>query len=167
MALRNVSPWSVSSGKRLFDLVCAVPLLIALAPLMILIAGAVKVSSRGPILFRQTRIGIGGVCFQIVKFRSMAENSDTGSRLTQGTDRRITGLGRVLRRCKLDELPQLWNVIRGDMSLVGPRPDLPEYFKNLATEHEQVLRLRPGITSPASLRFRDEEDLLARVPAEE
>jgi len=167
MVHRNVSPWSVSTGKRWFDVVCAFPLLIVLTPLMAVIAVAVKLTSRGPVLFRQERIGKDGVCFQILKFRSMVQNSDTGSRLTQGTDRRITGLGRVLRRCKLDELPQLWNVLRGDMSLVGPRPDLPEYCTNPMTVQVQVLRLRPGITSPASLRFSGEEDLLARVSADE
>jgi lipopolysaccharide/colanic/teichoic acid biosynthesis glycosyltransferase len=167
MVQRNLSPWSVSSAKRLFDVVCGVPLLLAFMPLMAVIAAAVKLSSPGPVLFRQTRIGKDGACFEILKFRSMADKSDAGPRLTQRTDQRITKLGRLLRSCKLDELPQLWNVLRGDMSLVGPRPDLPEYCRNLETEQEQVLRLRPGVTSPASLRFSHEEDLLATVSAEE
>ena len=160
----TVSPWYLSSLKRGFDVFCSVPLVIAASPVMFIIAIAVKLTSPGPVLFRQVRTGKDGVGFKIFKFRTMAYLSkDAGPRLTQREDGRITAFGRVIRRCKLDELPQLWNVIRGDMSLVGPRPDLPEYLANLDAEQVQILQLRPGITSPASLRFRREEDLLTRV----
>jgi lipopolysaccharide/colanic/teichoic acid biosynthesis glycosyltransferase len=146
------------------DVFCTALLLIAALPVMVIIAIAVKLTSPGPMLCRQVRTGKDGVGFKIFKFRTMAYLSkDAGPRLTQREDRRITALGRLLRRSKLDELPQLWNVIRGDMSLVGPRPDLPEFLENLHAEQMQILQVRPGITSPASLRFRREEDVLTRV----
>jgi lipopolysaccharide/colanic/teichoic acid biosynthesis glycosyltransferase len=167
-AFTKVSSWFLSSRKRVFDVLCSAPLLIAALPVMAITAIAVKLTSPGPALFRQVRTGKNGAGFEIIKFRTMAYlDNDAGPRLTQREDRRITALGRVIRRCKLDELPQLWNVICGDMSLVGPRPDLPEYLANLTAEQMPMLQLRPGITSPASLRFRREEDLLTGLSREE
>ncbi|MCU1307525.1 MAG: sugar transferase [Acidobacteriaceae bacterium] len=166
--LLNASPWCLSQRKRAFDLLCAALLLLAASPVMVITALAVKLCSPGPVFFRQIRTGKDGINFEILKFRTMTCNdNDDGPRLTQRGDRRVTPISRVIRRCKLDELPQLWNVVRGDMSLVGPRPDLPEYLANLNPKQMQVLQLRPGITSPASLKFRDEEDFLAKVSSED
>lgn len=157
--------WSLSTRKRLFDLALATPLLCATSPLMVLAALLIKCSSRGPVLFRQWRLGQSSKAFQLLKFRTMIHaRSQAGPGLTQQGDSRIFPVGRWLRKWKLDELPQLFNVIRGEMSLVGPRPDLPEYLRTLTHEQRQILWLRPGITGAASLQFRHEEALLAQVP---
>jgi lipopolysaccharide/colanic/teichoic acid biosynthesis glycosyltransferase len=135
---------------------------------MALIAAVVTVTSRGPVLFRQKRVGENGRAIQLLKFRTMSHNgNDSGPGVTRRGDPRITPVGRFLRRCKLDELPQLLNVLRGDMSLVGPRPDLPEFHQALAPEYRPLLALRPGLTGSATLQFRNEEQLLAAVPEEE
>ncbi|HWO57238.1 MAG TPA: sugar transferase [bacterium] len=147
-------------GKRLFDLVCATAGLIVASPLLVLIALAVVGTSRGPVFFRQERIGRGFAPFRIVKFRTMYEGID-GPLVTSRGDRRVTPVGRLLRRTKLDELPQLWNVVRGDMSLVGPRPEVRRYVEMFRADYEVILQARPGITDPASLKFRREELLLA------
>lgn len=147
-------------GKRLFDLVCAAAGLIIASPLLALIALAVAGTSRGPVFFRQERIGRGFAPFRIVKFRTMFEGID-GPLVTSRGDRRVTPVGRLLRRTKLDELPQLWNVARGDMSLVGPRPEVRRYVEMFRADYEVILQARPGITDPASLKFRREELLLA------
>ena len=161
--------------KRGFDVGAAAVALAVLWPLMGMVAVAVRVAMpAGPVLFRQTRIGQYGVPFTILKFRTMrCENSGNGEHcdgsraevrgesVAVAGDRRVTRLGRWLRRWKLDELPQLWNVLRGDMSLVGPRPDVPGYADRLTGDDREILRLRPGITGPASLKYRDEERLLA------
>jgi lipopolysaccharide/colanic/teichoic acid biosynthesis glycosyltransferase len=147
-------------GKRLFDLVCAAAGLIIASPLLALIALAVVGTSRGPVFFRQERIGRGFAPFRIVKFRTMFEGID-GPLVTSRGDRRVTPVGRLLRRTKLDELPQLWNVVCGDMSLVGPRPEVRRYVEMFRADYEVILRARPGITDPASLKFRREELLLA------
>ena len=148
--------WSVSCRKRTFDAALSALALIILSPLMLLIAVLVKLSSKGPILFRQTRMGKDGRAFAISKFRSMRV-SEPGPAVTKAGDARLTSLGRFLRKTKLDELPQLFNVLAGDMSLVGPRPKLP---------HHQIytLRVRPGVTGAASLAFRNEEHFLHHVP---
>src|ERR1700737_1850013 len=149
-------------GKRLLDLSCAAAGLILLAPLLVGIALAVKCSSRGPVLFRQERVGRGGETFKIWKFRSMVAGADTmGPLITAAGDSRVNGIGGFLRRWKLDELPQLWNVLWGDMSLVGPRPELPWYVRDYTPAQRQVFMVRPGITDPASLQYRNEEDILA------
>ena len=136
-------------------------------PVMAIITLAIQATSGGPVLFRQRRLGRGGTKFELLKFRTMHHARPTaGSGLTQRGDRRITPIGRLLRRCKLDELPQLFNVLRGEMSLVGPRPDLPEYFESLDAKQRRVLSLTPGITGAASLKFRNEEALLAQVDQE-
>lgn len=163
---RSRRPWSHSAGKRIFDLAIATPLALISLPVMILTAVLVKCSSRGPVLFRQGRVGREGKTFQVLKFRTMVHRN-VGPGVTQQGDARIFPVGRYLRKWKLDELPQFINVLRGHMSLVGPRPDLPEYMAMLTGEQREILGLRPGITGSASLRFRHEEDLLAGVPADE
>jgi lipopolysaccharide/colanic/teichoic acid biosynthesis glycosyltransferase len=147
-------------GKRLFDVVCSALGLLLLAPLMLLAALWVKLDSPGPALFRQTRVGRFGVPFTIHKFRTM--RVEPGGAITVGADPRITRCGHVLRQTKLDELPQLWDVLRGAMSLVGPRPELPRYVELYPAElRQRVLAVRPGITDPASLAFSHEAELLA------
>lgn len=147
--------------KRSFDVALAGVGLIALSPALLVIAVAVRLDSSGPAVFRQTRIGRHGRPFQILKFRSMRA-SQGGSAVTSAGDTRITRVGGVLRSTKLDELPQLWNVLRGEMSLVGPRPEVPHYVDLWTPEQrDAILSVRPGLTDPASLRFRREEDLLA------
>lgn len=152
--------------KRLLDLVLALPAALLLLPLTAALALAVKLDSPGPALFRQQRVGRGGRPFTIYKLRTMvARAPELGPGLTAGGDPRITRLGRFLRRTKLDELPQLWNVLRGDMSLVGPRPEVPEYVARYPAElRDKVLSVRPGITADAALEFFDEESELQRAP---
>ena len=145
--------------KRLFDVAVALVALVVLSPFLALIALAVKVSSAGPVFHRGERIGRGGAPFRILKFRTMRANV-SGPAITRGGDARITPLGRVLRRWKLDELPQLVNVLRGEMSIAGPRPEAPEYVALYTDDERRVLTVRPGLTSPASLRYRHEESLL-------
>ena len=137
--------------------------LLALCP--VLAVGAVLIRVRmpgGPVIFRQRRVGRGGRLFTMYKFRSMTVGHG-GSSVSVAGESRITPLGHVLRRYKLDELPELWNVLIGDMSLVGPRPDVPGYADKLTGEDRDVLRLRPGITGPASLKYANEEEILALV----
>jgi lipopolysaccharide/colanic/teichoic acid biosynthesis glycosyltransferase len=158
-----VSNWCSAPGKRALDLVCTIPALIVFAPLMLLVAASVRFSSGSPVLFRQKRFGRNGHQFECMKFRTMTQSAGVG--VTQAGDARVTGLGRILRKWKLDELPQLINVIRGEMSLVGPRPDLPEFLAELDVAHRRSLALlTPGITGWATLHFRHEEELLAKIP---
>jgi len=148
-------------SKRLFDLFFSLGGLLVLSPLFLVLAVAVKISSRGPVLFRQQRIGQDGKPFYINKFRSMVANAEKlGLSVTSDGDPRITALGRFLRKTKLDELPQLWNVLVGDMSFVGPRPEVPRYVDRYTAEQKRVLSLKPGITDLATLEFRNEEELL-------
>jgi len=167
-AAHEFSSWCSSPGKRALDWVCAMSLLLAALPLMVIVAALIKFTSQGPAFFRQTRVGRDGALFQLMKFRTMYDGG-RGPRLalTRRGDPRVTRVGRVLRKWKLDELPQLLNVVRGEMSLVGPRPDLPDYIRWLPADQHSVVFLRPGITGRASLQFRDEEVLLAQVPAQE
>lgn len=147
-------------GKRLFDIAASALGLLLLAPLLLLAALWIRLDSPGPALFRQSRVGRFGVPFTIHKFRTM--RVEPGAALTVGADPRITRSGHVLRQTKLDELPQLWDVLRGAMSLVGPRPELPRYVELYPAEmRERVLAVRPGITDPASLAFSHEAELLA------
>mgnify|MGYP002382085273 CR=1 FL=1 len=147
-------------SKRLFDVLAAGIGLVLLSPLLLLIAVWVKRDSPGPVLFRQERVGRHGRPFLIHKFRTM--RVEPGPLITIGQDPRITRSGAWLRASKLDELPQLWDVLRGAMSLVGPRPEVPRYVALYPPElREQVLSVRPGITDPASLAFRNEAELLA------
>jgi lipopolysaccharide/colanic/teichoic acid biosynthesis glycosyltransferase len=151
--------------KRLFDLAIVIPSLILLSPLLGLVAVCVRLDSTGPALFRQRRVGRGGRVFHILKFRTMFQGSNlAGPCFTVSRDPRITRVGRVLRRYKLDELPQLINVLRGDMSLVGPRPQVEMIVAHYPAVVQQIVfSVRPGITDPATIRFRHEEQLLSRV----
>ena len=134
--------------------------LAAASPILLLAAGLIAASSPGPILFRQQRVGLGGRPFTLLKLRTM-KVAPEGTQLTASGDSRITPVGRWLRRFKLDEIPQLWNVVRGDMSLVGPRPEVPRYVDAGDPLWQQVLSARPGLTDPVTLRLRDEESILA------
>jgi lipopolysaccharide/colanic/teichoic acid biosynthesis glycosyltransferase len=148
--------------RRLLDVAVAGVLLLALSPLLAVLVVLVRATSPGPALFRQTRIGRDGRPFVLLKLRTMhADAASTGPTITAGTDPRITRLGARLRRAKLDELPQLWNVLRGDMSLVGPRPEVPHYVARYTAAQRAVLRARPGLTDPASLAWADEAATLA------
>jgi lipopolysaccharide/colanic/teichoic acid biosynthesis glycosyltransferase len=151
--------------KRVFDLAVAFPALVLMSPLFALLALWIKLDSRGPIFFRQIRVGRNGSEFRIFKFRTMVIDADQrGAQLTVGADQRITRSGHFLRRYKFDELPQFINVLLGEMTLVGPRPEVPRYVAQY-NEHERlILELTPGITSPASLVYRSESALLAQQP---
>lgn len=141
--------------QRSFDLLLSAAALLLLSPLFVVIALSVLFAADRPILFSQERVGRNGRRFRIWKFRSMTCNGE------------VTRIGRRLRNWKLDELPQLWNVLRGEMSLVGPRPELPVYVERYADRFRQILSVRPGITDPASLAFAHEEELLARAACPE
>ncbi len=150
-------------AKRTFDVILSALGLLLLSPLMLLCALWIKLDSPGPVFFRQERIGRGGAPFRIHKFRTMT-HGHTGAQITVGADARITRAGVFLRRTKLDELPQLIDVLRGVMSLVGPRPEVPRYVALYpAGLRDKVLSVRPGITDPASLEYRDEAERLARA----
>ncbi len=148
--------------KRLFDILFSAGALIVLTPLMLAVALWIKIDSPGPVLFRQTRVGRGGKLFNILKFRSMrVDAAARGPQLTVGDDPRITRAGAWLRKYKIDEFPQFINVVLGDMSLVGPRPEVPRYVSLYpAAVRDLVLSVRPGITDTASIAYRDESDIL-------
>jgi lipopolysaccharide/colanic/teichoic acid biosynthesis glycosyltransferase/O-antigen/teichoic acid export membrane protein len=148
--------------RRTLDLAAATIALTLLSPLLLVLALLVRASSPGPVLFVQERSGRHGRPFRLLKLRTMRTGADGGMQITVDGDPRVTRVGRMLRRTKLDELPQLWNVLRGDMSLVGPRPEVPRYVAGLNDEQRAVLAVRPGITDPASIAFRDESELLSR-----
>jgi lipopolysaccharide/colanic/teichoic acid biosynthesis glycosyltransferase len=148
--------------KRPFDIVTAAAGLLVASPVMVVIAACVRLTSRGPAIYRATRVGRGGSPFTLYKFRSMRVDQ-RGHRITAAGDPRITRVGRLLRSTKLDELPQFINVLRGDMSIVGPRPEDPKYVESYNDEQRQILKFRPGLTSPASIRYRHEESLLAQA----
>jgi lipopolysaccharide/colanic/teichoic acid biosynthesis glycosyltransferase len=170
-AFRRPSDTAVSGLPRGVEVVLAAAALVAASPLLLLAAAAVAVSSPGPALFRQTRVGRGGRPFTLLKLRTMRTSpapaaSPGGERLlTAAGDPRVTPVGRWLRRLKLDELPQLWNVLRGDMALVGPRPEVPRYVDAGDPLWRAVLAVRPGLTDPVTLALRDEERLLAEAAA--
>jgi len=147
--------------KRLFDVLASALGLLLLSPVLAVVAFAVKLCGGGPVFYRQRRVGQHGVPFDMWKFRTMIPNADQrGALVTKDRDDRITRAGRVLRKTKLDELPQLWNVLRGDMSLVGPRPEVPRYLDRYTEAQKTVLEYKPGITDLATLLFRNEEALL-------
>jgi lipopolysaccharide/colanic/teichoic acid biosynthesis glycosyltransferase len=147
--------------KLIFDKVVSFLGLLFLWPVLIVVAVLIKIKmSGGSVLFKQQRVGQNGKLFTMVKFRSMIVNH-SGSTVSVAGESRITPLGAKLRKYKLDELPELWNVLKGDMSFVGPRPDVPGYADNLQGEDREILKLKPGITGPASLKYRNEEELLA------
>jgi len=148
-------------GKRLLDIGLSITGLAVACPALLILAVAVKCDSRGPIFFCQHRVGRNGKSFKIWKFRSMVQDAErTGPGITASGDARVTRLGKHLRRWKLDELPQLWNVLTGSMSLVGPRPELPIYVERYNPEQLRVLCVRPGVTDPASVAYCREEELL-------
>ena len=151
-------------AKRLFDIAFALLALLLLGPLLLAVALWVRLDSRGPVFFRQQRVGRSGQLFDIYKFRTMQTGAEAmGPQITVGEDARITRAGVWLRRAKVDELPQFLNVLRGDMSVVGPRPEVPRYVAQYPADvRETVLSVRPGITDLASIEFRDESALLAR-----
>lgn len=148
-------------AKRAIDLIVAAAGLLVLSPLLATLSLLVKLSSPGPVFYRGSRIGQHGRPFHIFKFRTMFVDAKRRPAITAAEDDRITRIGRWLRRTKLDELPQLLNVLRGEMSLVGPRPEDPRYVGLYTPEQRRILEARPGITSAASLVFRGEEELLA------
>ena len=149
--------------KRVFDIVVASLGLFLLFPFLLVVALLIKLDSRGPVFFRQERMGRGFRPFFIYKFRTMLQDAPLkGSGVTFAGDPRITLVGRFLRKTKIDELPQLINVVRGEMSLVGPRPEVRQYVELLREEYEEILKIRPGITDLASLEYRDEEAVLGQ-----
>lgn len=152
--------------KRIFDIISSLLGLIVLSPLLIILAFWVGLSSKGGVFYSQTRVGRGNKDFKVLKFRSMALGSDQKGLLSigkDGRDPRVTRVGYVLRRYKLDELPQLLNVLKGDMSLVGPRPEVRKYVNLYNKAQLEVLKVRPGITDMASIAFKNENDLLAKA----
>lgn len=150
--------------KRLFDLAAVLAGLWLIWPLLLAIALWIKLDSPGPVFFRQVRVGRGGQLFRIHKFRTMKINAEASGQLTVGADSRVTRAGRILRKTKLDELPQLLDVLFGDMSLVGPRPEVPKYVAHYPDGvKEIVLSVRPGITDWASIRMIDENEILGRA----
>lgn len=150
--------------KRIFDFLLSLIGIIILSPILIIVSIAIKLDSRGNILFLQKRVGRYGKEFYIYKFRTMVTDAEKlGKQITVGNDNRITKVGAFLRKYKIDELPQLFNVLKGDMSLVGPRPEVPRYVKLYNDEQRKVLNVRPGITDMASLRYKDENEILGKV----
>lgn len=147
--------------KRCIDIVVSAFALLLLSPVLIITGFAVWLDSGSPVLFRHRRVGLGFRQFDILKFRTMRVQVD-GPAVTVAGDSRITRVGKFLRATKIDELPQLWNVLVGEMSLVGPRPEVPEYVNIYRDRYQRILRVRPGITDIASIRFRNEEKLLAK-----
>jgi len=145
--------------KRVFDVCCSALGLVVTSPILLAAAVAVGTTSPGGVLFRQERMGRGGKPFTIYKFRSMRKDN-AGLKITTGHDARVTPVGKFLRKSKIDELPQLWNVLKGDMSFVGPRPEVKEYTDLYNAEQRQIFLVRPGITDLASIEFRNENDLL-------
>jgi lipopolysaccharide/colanic/teichoic acid biosynthesis glycosyltransferase len=149
------------------DMITAAFGLVFLSPVLFVIASAIVITSGKPIFFRQWRLGKFGQRFQLLKFRTMtARAAEKGPGLTQDGDARVTGIGRRLRKWKLDELPQLLNVLKGDMTLVGPRPDLEQFWSKATDTDRRILALTPGLTGAASIAFRNEERLLGKVPEE-
>jgi lipopolysaccharide/colanic/teichoic acid biosynthesis glycosyltransferase len=147
--------------KRCIDVVGSAFALLLISPILIAVAFAVWLDSGRPVLFRHRRVGLEFRKFDMLKFRTMQVQAG-GPAITVAGDARITRVGKFLRAAKLDELPQFWNVLLGDMSLVGPRPEVPEYVDLFHERYQRILAVRPGITDIASIRFRDEEKLLAR-----
>ncbi len=144
------------------ELFLAVLGLVAIAPILLACAILIKLGSRGPVFFRQKRVGLNGNEFVLLKLRTMSV-SNSGSLVTAAGDSRVTSIGRLLRVAKIDELPELWNIVRGEMSFVGPRPEVPQYVDLADPIWQEILTHRPGITDPVTLRLRNEEQLLAQV----
>ena len=151
-------------AKSIFDIVVAILTFIILSPLFVILSIAIKIDSRGPVMFRQIRVTQYGKRFTIFKFRTMVNNAEKiGAQVTTKNDCRVTKVGKVLRKCRLDEIPQLFNIILGDMSFVGPRPEVVKYVEKYTDEMMATLLMPAGVTSEASIQFKDEELLLANV----
>lgn len=149
--------------KGIFDFIVSLLGAIIISPILLIIAILIKLDSKGPILFKQARVGKNGKEFKILKFRTMkVESEKKGIQLTVGKDPRITKVGHILRKTKLDELPQLFNVLMGEMSFVGPRPEVPRYVELYNSYQKCILKIRPGITDLASIKYRNENDLLGK-----
>lgn len=150
-------------ARRILDLLLAIPAVILLLPVFAVVAIWIKLDSRGPIFFLQERVGLGGRRFRIFKFRTMVTDAEQmGIQITVGRDPRITKSGHFLRQYRFDELPQLLNVLKGEMSIVGPRPEVPRYVALYTDEQRQILNFRPGITSPATIEFSNESEVLSQ-----
>lgn len=162
----NIARTARDTSRRAFDVVCAVTGLAVLAPLLVIVAAAIKLEDGGPVLFSQPRLGKGLKKFRLLKFRSMVRNAKGSSLLTAPDDPRITRVGRFLRKYKLDELPQLANVVKGEMQLVGVRPQVECFVEIFPIEYELLLQDRPGITDPATLAYRHEEQMFQAGPLE-
>lgn len=168
MSSKPCSRWSARTrpdigalSMRAFDATMATLGLVVLSPLLLLAALGIKLDSAGPVFFEQERVGLNGKRFKILKFRTMTVDAELrGGQLTRQGDARVTRVGRILRRSKIDELAQLFNVVIGDMALVGPRPEVPRYVALYDSEQGEVLRVRPGITDPASIVYRNESEVL-------
>ena len=154
-------------GNRMFDVLCAAMGLVVLSPLFCAIAAAIRLEDEGPVFYKQIRVGRNFRHFRVYKFRSMITGADRDGLLTAPGDPRLTRVGRWLRRYKLDELPQLFNVLRGDMQLVGARPEVERYVQMFRSQYAVILRERPGITDPASLAYRREEQIFSAGRMEE
>jgi len=150
-------------GKRYFDLSVSIVSLVILLPVFLLVAVAIKLDDGGPVFFFQERVGRNFSTFKVVKFRTMTTDPQVaGPLVTSENDKRITKVGKILRKLKIDELPQIFNVLRGEMSIVGPRPEVPKYVKLFEKDYRKLLTVRPGMTGYASVVFRNEEQILSR-----
>ena len=150
-------------GKRLFDFIYATVGFAIISPFLVLVAILIKLDSKGPVFFFQQRMGKDGKIFRLIKFRSMyVDTKKEKEGFTPGDSSRITRIGKIIRKTKIDELPELINVIKGDMSLVGPRPEVPKYRRFYSGKYREVLKLRPGITDLASIKYRNEEEILEK-----
>lgn len=157
-----------SFGKRIFDIVATSIGGILLLPLIIVIVIWIKTTSKGPLFYIQKRVGLNFKEFNLYKFRSMVINADkVGPSVTSGDDPRITKIGKILRRTKIDELPQLINVLKGDMSLVGPRPEVMKFVEQKKEEYKKILTIKPGITDNAAIEYRDEETIMEQYENKE
>ena len=155
-------------GKRIFDIVATLLGSVLLFPLIVVIVLWIKLSSRGPLFYTQERVGKNFKEFNLYKFRSMIVDADkVGPSVTSGDDPRITKVGKIIRRTKIDELPQLWNVLKGDMSLVGPRPEVMKFVEQKKEDYKNILCVKPGITDNAAIEFRDEEILMQQYEDKE
>lgn len=147
--------------KRIFDSIISLFLLVLLSPIFLIVAIAIKIDSKGPVFYRQKRITQYGRVFRIFKFRTMIQNADQkGSLVTLGEDERITRIGKKIRKCRLDEIPQLLNILIGDMSFVGTRPEVPKYVERYTDEMKATLLMPAGVTSTASIEFKDEDEMI-------
>lgn len=152
-----------STGKRIFDLILSIPSLVILSPVYLLSAILIKLDTTGPILFSQDRVGRNGKPFRLYKFRTMVKDAaKIGPPVTTAHDPRITKTGRLLRKFKVDEMLQVMNVVKGDMSVIGPRPEVKKYIDNFAEEYKDILKIKPGMTDYALIAFRNEEEILSR-----